>query len=315
MSNGTSTTVTTNNQDGSFTFTGKDAKGKEFSKTTEIDPKSFFGLLDPTRIGAWEKGYTQDTLDRYQAMRDASLGQRFPGDVAGSYVGSDPSDPENGDRQKKEEETSIEAVKLAAGTSFDPSGWQLIPAPYVPYTPPAAQDWSAWMFDSPFGGGGGLAYQPGSQEYLTRFIPENVWGSRSGLSQGVLAELAPSTRGLLSEALPSYGGSVSDTGGVSAPSTNVTPKSQADWVARAKQLGWAPGQYSSAAYQGYLNNLGASAAGDYETDYGADDWDAYVERHPDILKNYQEEWKKKGVSLADYGKMHYTEYGKKEGRL
>ena len=268
-----------------------------------------------------KKGITAPWVDLNKVDWSLPPGHpKGPGPGASDILGGGGSDPfnkysENNDtRSNNEEESGVEPVALAAGASFDPSGWQLTPAPYVPYTPPAAQDWSVWMFGSPFGGEGGLAYQPGSREYLTRFIPENVWGSRSGLSQGVLAELAPSTRGLLSEALPSYGGSVSDTGGVSAPSTNVTPKSQADWVARAKQLGWAPGQYSSAAYQGYLNNLGASASGDYETDYEADDWGAYVERHPDLLKNYQEEWKKKGVSLADYGKMHYTEYGKKEGR-
>ena len=103
----------------------------------------------------------------------------------------------NNTASNNEEETPIEGVKLRAGTSFDPSGWQLTPAPYVPYTPPAAQDWSAWMFGSPFGGQGGLAYQPGSQEYLEQYIPQNVWGSAPGLSEGVMAELAPSTGGLL----------------------------------------------------------------------------------------------------------------------
>jgi len=119
-------------------------------------------------------------------------------------VGDQGSDPfneyseNNGTRSNNEEEESgIEPVVLSAGTSFDPSGWQLTPAPYVPYTPPAAQDWSAWMFGSPFGGQGGLAYQPGSQEYLEQYIPQNVWGSAPGLSEGVMAELAPSTGGLL----------------------------------------------------------------------------------------------------------------------
>ena len=48
------------------------------------------------------------------------------------------------------------------------------------------------MFGSPFGGQGGLAYQPGSQEYLEQYIPQNIWGSTPGLSEGVMAELAPS---------------------------------------------------------------------------------------------------------------------------
>ena len=117
--------------------------------------------------------------------------------------GSDPynqySDPyyHNGNKNKEEEESGVESVALSAGTGFNPDGWQITPAPYVPYTPPAAQDWSAWMFGSPFGGQGGLAYQPGSQEYLEQYIPQNVWGSAPGLSEGVMAELAPSTGGLL----------------------------------------------------------------------------------------------------------------------
>ena len=118
-------------------------------------------------------------------------------------VGSEGSDPyneysENGNGQKKEEDPPIEAIKLIAGTSFDPDGWQLPYTPPVsPYAAPAAQDWGAWMFGSPFGGQGGLAYQPGSQEYLSQYIPQNIWGAESGLSEGVMAELAPSTGGLL----------------------------------------------------------------------------------------------------------------------
>ena len=126
-----------------------------------------------------------------------------PGPGASDILGGGGSDPfnpqsENGNGQKKEEETPIEAVTLAAGTSFNPDGWQLPYTPPVsPYAAPAAQDWSAWMFGSPFGGQGGLAYQPGSQEYLSQYIPQNIWGAESGLSEGVMAELAPSTGGLL----------------------------------------------------------------------------------------------------------------------
>jgi hypothetical protein len=131
-----------------------------------------------------------------------------PGAGTGLTGGSDPVNiysENNGTRSNNEEEPEVEAVTLT-GSTFNPTdaGWQLpTTTPYVPYTPPAAQDWSAWILGSPFGGEGGLAYQPGSREYLTRFIPENVWGSRPGVSEGVLAELAPSTWGLLSEeALP-----------------------------------------------------------------------------------------------------------------
>ena len=145
----------------------------------------------PTAYGKVDK----DMLGNYMDTRHYDT-------FAVGTEGADPfnkySDPyyHNGNKNE-EEESGIEPVVLSAGTSFDPSGWQLTPAPYVPYTPPAAQDWSAWMFGSPFGGQGGLAYQPGSQEYLEQYIPQNVWGSAPGLSEGVMAELAPSTGGLL----------------------------------------------------------------------------------------------------------------------
>ena len=118
----------------------------------------------------------------------------------GSITGADPFNPqsENGNGQKKKEDPPIKAKPLIAGTSFNPDGWQLPYTPPVsPYAAPAAQDWGAWMFGSPFGGQGGLAYQPGSQEYLSQYIPQNIWGAESGLSEGVMAELAPSTGGLL----------------------------------------------------------------------------------------------------------------------
>ena len=38
-----------------------------------------------------------------------------------------------------------------------------------------------------------------------------------------------------------------------APESLGPQKSQEQWIARAKQLGWSPDQYSGAAYQGYAN--------------------------------------------------------------
>lgn len=38
-------------------------------------------------------------------------------------------------------------------------------------------------------------------------------------------------------------------------------KTYAQWSARAKELGWSPDQYSTAAYEGYLNNLRGSGSG------------------------------------------------------
>ena len=148
-------------------------------------------------------GFTQEGMP-LEALTNKEFNTRYGaygnrGDLiwGGEGKSTDNEGRVNNTASNNEEETPIEAVTLSAGTSFDPSGWQLTPAPYVPYTPPAAQDWSAWMFGSPFGGQGGLAYQPGSQEYLEQYIPQNVWGSAPGLSEGVMAELAPSTGGLL----------------------------------------------------------------------------------------------------------------------
>ncbi|NDB93805.1 MAG: hypothetical protein EB165_04065 [Euryarchaeota archaeon] len=38
-------------------------------------------------------------------------------------------------------------------------------------------------------------------------------------------------------------------------------KTYEQWSARGKQLGWAPDQYSEAAYQGYVNNMKAQSVG------------------------------------------------------
>ncbi len=54
------------------------------------------------------------------------------------------------------------------------------------------------------------------------------------------------------------------------------------------------------------------------------DYAAYVRKHPDLMANYNKRWKKgapdplsqnnAGISLAEYGAMHYAKYGRKEGR-
>ena len=253
---------------------------------------------DPvSKTGKWSgKSHivNQDDIDKW-----AQAGY-LSGDATLFSVGSEGSDPfnkysENNDtRSNNEEDPPIEAVTLSAGTSFDPSGWQLTPAPYVPYTPPAAQDWGAWVLGSPFGGQGGLAYQPGSREYLTRFIPENVWGSRSGLSQGVLAELAPSTGGLLSEALPRY-----ESRGVRGSLSNATSSATSSA---------SPGLL--AALDKPYDDTPDGSLGVTEVAYGN-----YMRRHPDLMDDYNKNWKKKGVTPEEYGAMHYWEYGKKEGRV
>jgi len=38
-------------------------------------------------------------------------------------------------------------------------------------------------------------------------------------------------------------------------------KTYEQWSARGKQLGWAPDQYSEAAYQGYVNNMNSQSVG------------------------------------------------------
>jgi hypothetical protein len=41
---------------------------------------------------------------------------------------------------------------------------------------------------------------------------------------------------------------------------------------------------------------------------------SYTQRYPDLQSNYDKNWKGKGVSLSEYGSMHYATHGKKEGR-
>jgi len=41
---------------------------------------------------------------------------------------------------------------------------------------------------------------------------------------------------------------------------------------------------------------------------------SYAQRYPDLQADYDKNWKGKGVSLSEYGSMHYAGHGKKEGR-
>ena len=40
----------------------------------------------------------------------------------------------------------------------------------------------------------------------------------------------------------------------------------------------------------------------------------YVETYPDLLKAYNKSWKGQGISITEYGAMHWHEYGIKERR-
>lgn len=42
-------------------------------------------------------------------------------------------------------------------------------------------------------------------------------------------------------------------------------------------------------------------------------YSAYAKKHGDLMSDYEKNWKGK-ISLGEYGKMHYEQYGKKEGR-
>lgn len=127
-------------------------------------------------------------------------------------------------------------------------------------------------------------------------------------------------------------------------------KSYAEWSARKRELGGEP-NYSE--YQGYLNNIGATApspasspapakqlsgrqaanvamterkaaddnpsSASFTTIHGSQGvtnpaFAQYAQKYPDLVANYNANWKDKGVSLAEYGAMHYAKYGRAEGR-
>ncbi len=106
------------------------------------------------------------------------------------------------------------------------------------------------------------------------------------------------------------------------------------------------GQHNSDGYSG-LNNDGSASNGLLDTtahqkevdsanamkdtiwttkhgSQGVDNkaYEEYMKRHPDLMADYEKNWGKGGalaqngeaITMAEYGAMHYWEYGKKEGR-
>lgn len=58
---------------------------------------------------------------------------------------------------------------------------------------------------------------------------------------------------------------------------------------------------------------------DFSTPHGSQgvtnqNYAEYVKMHPDLMANYNENWSGKGVSLAEFGAMHWNSAGRKEGR-
>ena len=123
-------------------------------------------------------------------------------------------------------------------------------------------------------------------------------------------------------------------------------KSYAAWKARAQQLGWPADQYSLAAYKGTPHfrqggDIGetATTTGSRSSGYtgkpGAGGMPAskpygpgpagstgvkdpvyaeYMEAYPDLKAHYAATYPEGKISPAEFGAMHYWEYGKGEGR-
>jgi len=123
-------------------------------------------------------------------------------------------------------------------------------------------------------------------------------------------------------------------------------KSYAAWKARAQQLGWAADQYSLAAYKGTPHfrqggDIGetATTTGSRSSGYtgkpgvggmpeskpygpgpagstGVKDpvYAEYMEAYPDLKAHYAKTYPEGKISPAEFGAMHYWEYGKGEGR-
>ena len=58
---------------------------------------------------------------------------------------------------------------------------------------------------------------------------------------------------------------------------------------------------------------------DFSTPHGSQgvtnpNYAEYVKMHPDLMANYNANWSGKGVSLAEFGAMHWNSAGRKEGR-
>jgi hypothetical protein len=77
--------------------------------------------------------------------------------------------------------TPVQSEESPSAPSFTPQadpyagmGPAIYPMTTPSYTPPPAQDFSAYTSMSPFGGEGGLLYQPWSAEYLNRYVPQSL---------------------------------------------------------------------------------------------------------------------------------------------
>jgi len=77
--------------------------------------------------------------------------------------------------------TPVQSEESPSAPSFTPQadpyagmGPAIYPMTTPSYTPPSAQDFSAYTSMSPFGGEGGLLYQPWSAEYLNRYVPQSL---------------------------------------------------------------------------------------------------------------------------------------------
>ena len=77
--------------------------------------------------------------------------------------------------------TPVQSEESPSAPSFTPQadpyagmGPAIYPMTTPSYTPPSAQDFSAYTYMSPFGGEGGLLYQPWSAEYLNRYVPQSL---------------------------------------------------------------------------------------------------------------------------------------------
>ena len=77
--------------------------------------------------------------------------------------------------------TPVQSEESPSAPSFTPQadpyagmGPAIYPMTTPSYTPPSAQNFSAYTYMSPFGGEGGLLYQPWSAEYLNRYVPQSL---------------------------------------------------------------------------------------------------------------------------------------------
>ena len=77
--------------------------------------------------------------------------------------------------------TPVQSEESPSAPSFMPQadpyagmGPAIYPMTTSSYTPPSAQNFSAYTYMSPFGGEGGLLYQPWSAEYLNRYVPQSL---------------------------------------------------------------------------------------------------------------------------------------------